>query len=279
MPFTPTHIAAAVPIAWLCRWQIPFSALAIGTMIPDVGVFFPGLLDYRATHSIVGLLTHCLPVGLAAYYLYHVVFKRPLADLLPASLRDRLHEHIDRKIDFSMRQVALVAGLVVIGAATHVFWDSFTHVGRWGVKLFPGLDGIAFYLQKWPVRWFSILQHASSVLFLPPLVIGFLRWVRKQDLQPARADRFHLSLWILWTNLSLILLGGAIPVVAKHLHKPVSLVWLSTTRTIVRNSGAVMLFMVIAYGLVMNLVWFIQERRETASASTVSPTSDDDSTA
>ena len=276
MPFTPTHIAAAVPIAWLSRWRIPFTALAIGTMIPDLGVFFPELVDYRASHSIVGLLTHCLPLGLAAYYLYHVVYKRPLADLLPASLRDRLHEHIDRDIDFSMRQVALVAGLVVIGAATHVFWDTFTHVGRWGVRTIPQLNEIAFQWQRWPVRWYLVLQHVSSALVLPPLLIGFIRWVRKQDLQPARADRFHLSPWISWTNLFLVFVGAAIQTIVKHLDHPMSLVWLHTLRTIVRNSGAVMLFMVIAYGLAMNLVWYIQERRETTA--TVNLAADDDLT-
>ena len=44
MPFTPTHVAAVVPIAWLSRQRLPFSALVIGSMIPDLHLFVPSWL-------------------------------------------------------------------------------------------------------------------------------------------------------------------------------------------------------------------------------------------
>ena len=121
MPFTATHVAAAVPIAWLCRWRVPFSALAIGTIVPDLGVFFPWLIDYQALHTAAGVLTHCTPVGLAIYYVFHIVLKRPMVDLLPDATRNRMLYHLNRKIDLRLRQIALVTSLIAVGAATHVF--------------------------------------------------------------------------------------------------------------------------------------------------------------
>jgi len=46
MPFTPTHVAAIVPISWLTRNRLPFSALAIGSMIPDLQLFLPAWLSF-----------------------------------------------------------------------------------------------------------------------------------------------------------------------------------------------------------------------------------------
>ena len=78
MPFTATHIAAVVPFAWLCRWRLPLSALAIGSMVPDVAGFYPNLFDYPTLHSFPGVFTHCIPLGLIGFFLYHWVLKQPL---------------------------------------------------------------------------------------------------------------------------------------------------------------------------------------------------------
>ena len=65
MPFTPTHVAAALPaLPWLRRFgNVPASALVIGTMIPDAAVFLPRVFDYGVAHSVPGLFTRGLPAG------------------------------------------------------------------------------------------------------------------------------------------------------------------------------------------------------------------------
>ena len=50
MPFTPTHVLAILPIAALKRPALPFSALVIGSMIPDLPLFVPLSPDYGTTH-------------------------------------------------------------------------------------------------------------------------------------------------------------------------------------------------------------------------------------
>ena len=93
MPFTPTHIAAILPIAAIRRRELPFSALAIGAMLPDLPLFLPRIsryavdlhdssfastwlraaydilfqVNYYQMHSIPGLLTICLPLGMACF--------------------------------------------------------------------------------------------------------------------------------------------------------------------------------------------------------------------
>ena len=71
MPFTPTHVAAIIPVAFLGRRWFPFSALAIGAMVPDLPLYLPGALDYQVTHSPAGLVAICLPVGILCFLCFH----------------------------------------------------------------------------------------------------------------------------------------------------------------------------------------------------------------
>ncbi len=184
MPFTVTHIAAAFPIAWLCRWKIPFSALAIGCMVCDLPVFFPRWIDYHATHSIKGLFTHCLPLGWLLFFIYHLFLKRSLIALLPRPIAAKLTPLARSDIRLPLLQILIISLCLLVGAATHVFWDSFTHMNRWGVKLVPVLDEIVYDYARRPVRGYSILQHGSSVVFLPIMFIGTLMWLRTLPTDP-----------------------------------------------------------------------------------------------
>lgn len=192
MPFTVTHIAAVVPIAWMSRWRLPFSALVIGSMICDIPVFFPWLLDYQAMHSFIGVLTHCVPVGMVAYVLFHLLFKQPLCQLLPEAVTMRLARWIERPIDFSAWNMLLVVICLAIGSSTHIVWDAFTHASRWGVKLVPGLNEVAIAVGHRSMVWYEVLQHGSTVIVLPILVALGMRWVHRlpvasgQDALPVR---------------------------------------------------------------------------------------------
>ena len=70
MPFTPTHVVAVVPVAALCGRALPFSALAIGCMVPDFPLFVPFVTDYGMTHSIAGLFHGVLAVGNGVLFLF-----------------------------------------------------------------------------------------------------------------------------------------------------------------------------------------------------------------
>src|SRR5687767_11344334 len=83
MPFTPAHIIAVVPL----RRRLPLLALAIGSMVPDFGYFFPwGPYFYVSAHTIPRSLTFCLPVGLAVYAFVRATSTGWL-QLLPPALR------------------------------------------------------------------------------------------------------------------------------------------------------------------------------------------------
>ena len=258
MPFTLTHIAAGIPIAWLCRWKIPFSALAVGTMIPDGGIFFPRLMNYVTFHSNTGILTHCLPVGLVAYYLYSAVLKRPLIDLFPTTLRGKLLSAA-HKPNFNLTHIAAACLLITLGASTHIVWDSFTHNGRWGTTIFPALKTVAFTWKERAIPWYHILQHGSSVVLLPPMMIAFFAWVWKQPVSDSADTLPKLSRKITWPAIGLMMTGTFSYWLWLELTDFNSRLEI-TTAFAVKHSGTVHIVLTLIYCVAMQIYWLMHKR-------------------
>ncbi|TWU36210.1 DUF4184 family protein [Novipirellula artificiosorum] len=269
MPFTATHVAAALPIAWLCRWRLPFSALAIGCVVPDIPVFYPHLLSYTATHSLVGILTHCTPIGVVLYYLYQSLFKQPLSDLLPRSFSERLWPWVNRPINFSLTAIISVLVCIALGSATHVLWDSFTHYGRWGVMQFPWLNSIAFQVGNFPIAWYSVVQHASSLLLLPPMLLGFVLWVFAQTPDTRQREHFQFPRRVAWSVIAVILVGMAVHFCWIYDSMPHATL-LRVVRESIRIGGAVVMLITLLYCFAMHMVWSARRRqRDRTQASLI----------
>ncbi|KAB8193449.1 DUF4184 family protein [Nonomuraea phyllanthi] len=158
MPFTPSHIAAVVPLISserVRRFADPW-ALALGAMVPDLPIFLPILPDYTDWHSWRGVVTIDLLAVLVLLPLFHWVFRDPLISLLPQSLAGRAAALAPARLPF----LPMVAGAIV-GAASHLLWDSFTHsrgVVEWGPWLSVTVLGV--------IPLFRLLQYTSSVVGL-----------------------------------------------------------------------------------------------------------------
>jgi hypothetical protein len=166
VPFTPSHAIIALPFA---RTPLPAGAVAIGAMAPDLPLFFPWATSYELTHGFPSLLGVSLPLALALYAVWRLAI-RPAASglLLPEALRARMPWVWDRvrRPSRPVRSVLLVAAAALIGIATHVFWDLFTHPDRLGSEWIPALG------EKWAgVAGVTWLQHASSALGLAGLAV------------------------------------------------------------------------------------------------------------
>jgi hypothetical protein len=183
VPFTLAHPAAVLP---LVRRPLVASALVAGAVAPDLLYVDP---VYRfATQQISGnftlTLTHKFTsafwldplLALLLLAVFTVVLKRPLIALAPQALAARLP---------SARLVPRVPGAqvllrtvvsAILGALTHVVWDSFTHGDGYFVQQFPGIFR-ATVTPAWDVN--RILQYVSTVGGCLVLAIWFYRWYRR----------------------------------------------------------------------------------------------------
>lgn len=174
MPFTPSHALAVLPLATgrPGRLLVP-AALVIGSWIPDLPYFVPPHRGSAWTHAASGPFTVDLVLGLAAFTLWELGMRRPLTDLAPGFLRGRL----PIATALSPRRWIAAAVSVVLGALTHVVWDTFTHHDRWGTIHVAALTSSVGPLPLY--KWF---QFGSGVLGLAGLALWLVLWTRRTPL-------------------------------------------------------------------------------------------------
>lgn len=201
MPFTLSHAAAAWPFR---RTRLILSALIIGCMAPDFEYFIPFQHHGSFGHSWLGIFTLDLPLSLLVLWLFHRYAKEPLAACLPASARTRLHLG-PRTVSFhSPSRVAWMAVSILVGVATHLLWDSFTHPGYWTTDHLPFLR-ISIVLPLFgPRHLYDILQYFSSAFGIVVLLLWGLHWYRHATPVPStqsprslKGDRVVLSVALL----------------------------------------------------------------------------------
>lgn len=174
MPFTLAHPAAAVPLAKILGRFGSVCALAIGSMMPDLP-FFLGIAVARArTHDVLSLLSWSLPAGMLMYVWFHALLRQALVDLAPNAIQCRLVS--PPGMVRGWHGWGAVGTSVVLGAATHVVWDGFTHPGTLFVESIPLLQTRLMTLGSYELYVYKLLQHASSMIGLMLLAIWCWRW-------------------------------------------------------------------------------------------------------
>ncbi|GIG71132.1 DUF4184 family protein [Phytomonospora endophytica] len=155
MPATvPAHQAAVLPLklAWPSRFD--GVALVVGSTAPDLAYAFLPWWPFGSTHTPLALLWWALPVTV----LLSTVIRRlvlPGAAHLPLR-RLRLRDYAACARVRHRWWTTLSSAL--LGAATHIAWDQFTHAGG-VVSWLPTLVSPS----PFGVPWYKLAQYASGV--------------------------------------------------------------------------------------------------------------------
>jgi hypothetical protein len=199
MPFTPSHIAAVLPLRRI-GVALPLAALAAGSMSPDAPYFIPGLTGIGAwSHQPWATVSLDVVIGVAMWALWRSVAP-PLYDLAPSAVRQRW-----QPAGWGSAPAWTVVLAVALGAATHVLWDSFTHAGRWGSTHLAVLS--ASYSNplggSWPgYQWAQYLSGAVGLA-----IIGWVGW-RQPRLDVPSAPRTPLRRAFPWLLAATGLIGA-----------------------------------------------------------------------
>lgn len=178
MPLTLSHPAAVLPLR---RLGLPMSVMVIASMVPDLPLFLRSTAGYEATHRVVGVLTIDVVLTALAASVWFLLVRDAVVDLAPDALRLRLpaRARLDR------RQIVLAPVAAVVGAATHVAWDAFTHPGRWGVRHVPWLQ--ADHAGLAGSAWAQYVSGVVGLAIVVAAAIALLRASPPTDLdRPAR---------------------------------------------------------------------------------------------
>lgn len=197
MPWTFAHPAAILPLRRLCPRWLSLPALILGAMAPDMSYYVGMHGKWRAfCHTPEGVLTACLPVCLLLLALL-LRFAMPLTVLLAEPHRGLVRTQLQPPPHPAWRALAVAVLSVLIGAATHLVWDSFTHQGRWGAELLPELEEPLLEAMDREFHVTHLLQHLSTAVGVAALAVVYRRTLRARPRpapHPLDAQRRRLLL-------------------------------------------------------------------------------------
>lgn len=206
MPFTLAHPAAVLPLRGVRYLRtVP---LIIGALVPDTYDYVPGNISHHLhrAHSFEGSYTTCIVLGyalLAALF----VLRRPLTALLAARARWLC---LNALAPFSRSHLEWVfaALAILLGAWTHLLWDSFTHSEGWMVHRFAALSAtVTIGAYRGPV--YHVLQYVSSALGLAVVAAWYWR-LPPPPASPAApgAERSAVGPVLMLVAVAAVLIGG-----------------------------------------------------------------------
>jgi len=164
MPFTFSHPALVLPLRYLPKRWISMTGLVIGSMTPDFEYFFRMRVRSIYSHTIPGLFWFDLPVGLLLILVYNKIVKDKLIDHLPDQLNQRLSQFKGNPESLSSpAYITIIALSILVGGASHLLWDSFTHPTGYFVTTIPALTHM-IHMGSHQLYTYKLAQHASTVL-------------------------------------------------------------------------------------------------------------------
>jgi hypothetical protein len=173
MPFPLAHPAAVLPLRRYCPRWLNFPALVIGSLCPDAGYLFGDLHWDDFSHQLLGSIGFCLPAGIVLLVLFYGL-RLPLVRMLPVSYQQAFIPLCQRPRGSFW---AIVISLL-IGAWTHLLWDSFTHKDGWFVLHLPILQSQIITVAGRRARVCHLLWYGCSFAGVVWLFVVFERWKR-----------------------------------------------------------------------------------------------------
>jgi hypothetical protein len=161
VPFTVAHGAAALPFR---RLHLVFSGLLVGTFAPDFEYFLRLSLDDGFGHTLLGTFVLTLPLALLVLWIFHTFVKLPVVRLLPDAIQRRLTSHIGEFGFGGVGRFALIIGSILLGIATHLAWDSFTHPNTWVYRHCSILRQLFHVPIVGVIPLYKVFQHGSTII-------------------------------------------------------------------------------------------------------------------
>jgi hypothetical protein len=173
MPFTFAHPAAVLPLRRRFKSLLTVP-LIVGSVAPDLPYYVPMrfnrlMLD---THTLLGVFWVDVPIGMAVL-LFGFVFRRPLTALLSPRARALCLQSVQHFRDQPLHWV-WAPFAIIVGAWTHLLWDSFTHDNGWVVKRVAALSAPITF-GGYTGTMCHVMQYLSSIAGLLILWIWFRR--------------------------------------------------------------------------------------------------------
>lgn len=142
MPFTFCHPAIVLPFVGVSKSRLSASAMIAGSMAPDFEYFLKMRMSGVHGHTLEGIFYFNLPITILLLLLFHLFVRDSLIKNLPQVFQRRFSNlHGFDWLSYAKKRWYVVIYSALIGIGSHLFWDSFTHQGRFFATIIPFLHG------------------------------------------------------------------------------------------------------------------------------------------
>jgi hypothetical protein len=170
------------------------NGLIVGSMSPDFEYFLRMKVFSIYSHTWVGVLWYNVPLVLLFLVLFHAFIRNPVIDHLPLLLRRRFTQFKDFRWEelFAKRLIVVIIS-IIIGAYSHILWDSCTHKDGTMVENFAIFQSrVSLGFTELPL--YKLLQHGSTVLGFLIILVIIYRMPVSRDLLVKRSV---FTFWLL----------------------------------------------------------------------------------
>lgn len=269
MPFTLAHPAAVLP--FLRQPFVPI-ALVAGAMAPDVpyflkvpttsGSWYEPLVNGGNSHDLAQILTVGFPLALLLAAVLWLVSK-PVRWAVPDAWVPTRETARGRRPS-SARIALWTFYSLLLGLATHIVWDSFTHSYGWVVQQIPFLAeqtiaGVPIY---------RILQHGSTLAGLVILALWHLKRVKASPDSDTEGKPKNAGLRLALVSLVLAVPALAVAgiAVANELSIGTTLTPETFLWTTITHGGAALVVALVAYAFVWHAAILAKMLRSSAGS-------------
>lgn len=197
MPFTFAHPAIVLPVKNILKKYVSTTGLIVGSIVPDFEYFIRLEPISFFSHTLKGTLYFNLPMALLLSFLFHLLIRNPLIDHLPKALYYRFLSYKNFSwVKYFRKNYLIVIASIILGALSHIFWDSFTHPGGLFVRLIPELKHKTLYFPL-----YRVVQHGSTILGF-----AYIAWYiyRKKKIYGQRPSSI---IGIYWLGVGFVTIG------------------------------------------------------------------------
>jgi hypothetical protein len=203
MPFTISHPALVLPAKYLPAKWVSMTGLIVGSITPDFEYFMRMKVESIYSHTWAGMFWFDLPLSLLITFVYHYIVRDSFICNSPRFLKRRLSRYMDFNwMDYFRHNFFTVLICLLVGIASHIFWDSFTHPRGDFVKIIPYLKETST-IDGFRIPNYRIMQNLSTLVGGIIVFISIMSIPRAKEYAPSR-NPFYYWFIVIGTGLAAV---------------------------------------------------------------------------
>ncbi len=207
MPFTFAHPAIILPLSYLPKRWFSLTGLIIGSVTPDFEYFLRMNVQSIYSHTFWGVFWFDLPLGILLAFIFHNIVRNPFYENLPLFLKSRFIKFLNFNFNLYFKKNWIIVLIsILIGAFSHMLWDSFTHESGYSVSVFPFLSASIFLFQ-YQIPIYKILQHSSTLLGAMVILITVFNLEKDKKSKSTLSFKYWLIVLLIFASVILLRLA------------------------------------------------------------------------